>query len=59
MPVLHLMPTTEWPLYRRAMVALADAMGRAPSYLGGDTLALVALSLIVSLTAALRGRKGA
>lgn len=58
MSVLQPVQTTEWPLYRRSMVALADAMGRGPAYLGGDNLALIVLSLLVSLCAALRARLG-
>ena len=58
MSVLHLVQATGWPAYRRSMTALAQAMGRGPTYLGGDNLALIALSLLVSLFAALRTRPG-
>lgn len=56
MSVLQLVQATEWPLYRRTMAALADAIGRGPAFLGGDNVALIAMSLLVSLFAALNAR---
>ena len=58
MSVPHLIHATEWPAYRWTMGALTDAMGRGPAYLGGDNVSLIAMSLLVSLFAALRARLG-
>ena len=56
MSVLQLAQSEGLPLYRRSVAVLADAFGRGPALLSADNLTLMAISLLVSLCAALRAR---